>query len=179
MRQMIRNKVADVLLKQVQEPYELFYSSLLDQLYILYIALAGAVLLLFAHLSLWPVLALLVYLVAGYLFGAYRNYSFALTSQTLYCINGRKPFVKRQSIALADIKEVSIRINEHPILDRIFIIPSNICVHIYLQNGEEQKYYTNIDYAADCKEDELSLEQFIDAIFKRGIKASLEEQDAD
>jgi hypothetical protein len=170
MKQQIRNKVKDILTEQHADNYKLYYSSLLDQLYVLYIIIIGIGFLLLAHLSIWPVIILLAYTIIAYLFGAYRNHSFAINESTLWIINGRKPFVKSRKIELVEIDKIIIGSNANAILDRIFIIPSNIYISIFTKNEILcSTWYTNIDFAQDAKQGEKSMEDFMAEIQKLGI----------
>jgi hypothetical protein len=172
----IRNRVHKILDKQIQGSYQLFYSSLLDQLYILYFMVGGIVLMLFAHLAIWPIAVIIIYIVTAYLFGTYRNHCFALTHDKLYVVNGRKPFIKCTSIGLSEIKEMKIGTNKHPFLDRIFIIPSNVFVEILLKNNNSKEYYTNVEFKEDVKVWDLSLEDLQVALMELGIVVSMEEK---
>jgi hypothetical protein len=177
MKQSLRKKIANILSEARVEGYTLFYSSLLDQLYVLYILLGGTVLLLFAHLSIWPILVLLIYMVIAYLFGAYRNNSVAITASQLIIINGRTPFSSIRKINVVDISNVFIGRNLHPLLDRIFIIPSNVYVTISFINQSKATYYTNIDFADDAKQGQPSLEDLAQMLVSKGVTTVIEEKD--
>lgn len=176
-KSIIRNRVRKILDEQIQDSYQLFYSSLLDLLYILYFMIGGIVLMLFAHLAVWPIAAIIIYIVAAYLFGTYRNHCFALAHNKLYVVNGRKPFIKSISIGLSEIKQIKIGTNKHPFLDRIFIIPSNVFVEIILKNNVSKIYYTNVEFKGDVKVGDLSLEDFQIALMELGIVVSMEKGD--
>jgi hypothetical protein len=178
-KQHIRKKIVDLLAQQTQNPYTLYYSSLLDQLYVLYILIGAIAFLLLAHLSVWPVALLIVFIMIAYLFGAYRNFSFAITATQLLVCNPRKPFVQSHSFLLSNVQSVQIGINQHPLLDRIFIIPSNVYVQIFFANNSYKTFYTNIDFATDAKQGEKTLEDFAAHLQQQNIAVHIDaiEQD--
>jgi hypothetical protein len=157
-KSIIRNKVKGMLDDSISGNYTLYYSSFLGQLYILYILLAGIALMLVAHLSIWPIVAIIIYMLCAYLFGTFRNHCFALSNDKLWIINGRTPFVSLESIYLSEIKNVIIATNKNPILDRIFIMPSNVFVEVHLKNGKELLWYTNVLFNEDYPDDKSFLD---------------------
>jgi hypothetical protein len=169
-KQHIRNKAKEILQEATQDAHSLYYSSLLDQLVVLYISLAAMGFLLLAHQSIWPIIILAAYIIIAYLFAAYRNFSFAITHNKIFIVNARKPFVQLQQFYLKDLQRVQIGTNQHPILDRLFIIPSNVYVQIFFQNSKSEVYYTNIDFENDAKQGEKTLENFAEHLKKVGIE---------
>jgi Ca2+/Na+ antiporter len=164
MKHIIRNRVKHILDEQIAGNYTLFYSSMLHQLVVLYIAIIAIAFLLLAHLSIWPVLVLTVYILIAYLFGAYRNNSIAINADAIMIINARKPFMYQKKIEIHTIEQIIIGTNQHPILDRLFIIPSNLYIQILLKNKSQKTFYTNVDFASDTKPDDKSIEDLVGAL---------------
>ncbi len=173
MKQLLKNKTHTIIEEHGYANYNLFYSSLLDQLYVVYICIMASILLYFAQPLIWPILLLIFYFICAYLFGAQKNNSFALVENALLVINGRTPFANFDVFEFAAINAIHISSNKNPLF-RIFIIPSNTYVQITDAFNKEHKYYTNLDFEEESKDKEKCLEALAHNLNIKGVRTTID-----